>query len=134
MTDVRLRITKVQRDELGFYTANVTVAGLDTVRVDTAIGCWTIPRDPKGDHRHQVRREILPEFAALLWKRVRAFERGEHHDDVDEAVNGRPAPVVDRTRTMRGRAEIRAEIEADPADLIAAAMAKAGAAAVRQAA
>jgi hypothetical protein len=95
VTDVRLRITKVQRHERGFFTANVTVAGEDTVRVDNAIGCWTIPRDASANpgDRNINRREILPQFAALLWKRVRAFERGEHHDEVEESANGRQAPA-----------------------------------------
>jgi hypothetical protein len=93
MTDVR--ITKLERHEGGFYTANVTPAGHDTVRVDTRIGCWTLPVDRRADFTsNQIRRrEVIPAIAHLLWKRVKSFERGEAADErpVDVKTNGRPA-------------------------------------------
>lgn len=92
-----VRITKLERDERGFYTAHVTAAAGDTVQVDTRIGCWTLPVDPKADYSsNQIRRrELLPPVVAALVKRVRAFERGEAAStetiDVKAKANGRPA-------------------------------------------
>lgn len=77
-----IRITKLQRDERGFFTANVTAAGEDTVQVDTAIGCWTLQLNRTLDPlERQTRREVLPWCVVLLNDRVRAFERGEAIDE-----------------------------------------------------
>lgn len=96
-----VRITKLERDERGFYTAHVTAVPGDTVRVDNRIGCWTLPVNPKADYgSNQItRREVLPEIARALWKRVRAHERGEAASDdaVLVAPNGRQADPTPTT-------------------------------------
>jgi len=128
----RIRITKLQRDERGFFTANVTANGGDTVQVDNAIGCWTLPVDPDAELGARVeRREILPWVVELLNSRVRGFLRGEPADNDEHEVaagggfhhrrrNGRRAPEA---------AEASTGVEA-----IAARMAKAASAAVKEAA
>lgn len=117
-----VRITKVERHELGFFTANVTAANSDTVRVDNALGSWTFTVDPKEDpaRRDVRRREVLPWCAALLAKRAAAVIRGVA--TTDEVVQ---AP--ERATPVRASAP-------STADQIAAAMAKAAAAAVKEAA
>lgn len=93
-----VRITKLERHEQGFYTANVTAAGHDTVRVDNRISCWTLTVDRKADFTSNAirRREVLPDIAAALWKRVRAQQRGEAADETDVQTdrNGRPATLT----------------------------------------
>jgi hypothetical protein len=127
-----VRITKLERHEDGFYTANVTAAGLDTVRVDNSIGPWTLPRDPAMPANARcVRREVLPWAVVLLNKRVRAFERGEAHDDAEDHHAPAREQALKRPRSIdRGP---RAP-EPSAADVIATTMAKAGADAVRRAA
>jgi hypothetical protein len=125
-----VRITKLERHEGGFYTANVTAAGSDTIRVDNSIGPWTFPVDPHAELGARVtRREILPWAVVLLNKRVRAFERGEHSDENEDHDGPVRATPVARRRTAIDRGP-----RGDAADLIAATMAKAGADAVRRAA
>jgi flavin-dependent dehydrogenase len=88
-----LRITKVQHDERGFWTANVTVEGA-TVRVDNRLGSWTHTSDPKADpgSRKVHRREVLPWIAKRLADRVRRALRGEVVTDeayeIDADVGG----------------------------------------------
>lgn len=92
-----VRITKLERHEAGFFTANVTAAAGDTVRVDNRIGCWTLPADPKADFAsNQIhRREVVPEVAVALHKRVKSFERGEAASD--EPVSVKPNARSPRT-------------------------------------
>jgi len=116
-----VRITKVERHELGFFTANVTAAGADTIRVDNRLGSWTFTRDPnENPARVDVpRREVLPWCAALLQKRVAAVIRGEATADEVVQAPERATPVTPTPST---------------AEQIAARMAKAAAAAVKEAA
>jgi hypothetical protein len=128
---VRFTITKVELDPRGFWTANIS-DGTDTVKVDNRIGIWSTPRDPRADHgaTDVTRGEVLPELAKRLRERVRAAEAGVAQDesDIDAAP---PAPPVAR-KTFR-------DVEPAPrartsTERIAAEMAKAGAAAIKEAA
>lgn len=116
-----VRITKLERHERGFYTANVTAAPGDTVRVDSRIGCWTLPVDPKADFSsNQInRREILPEIAKALHKRVEAFKRGEAASDEPVSVSVKPngrltpkTPAPETTAQAIGRSMAEAGLEA----------------------
>lgn len=69
-------ITKVQRDEDGYWTARVSVDG-DTVPVTRRFGVWgTVPEGGRW-------RPILPEFAVPLQKRVATAEK---HESAEQAV------------------------------------------------
>jgi hypothetical protein len=117
-----VRITKVERHELGFFTAHVTASGADTIRVDNRLGSWTFTIDPADDpgRRDVRRREVLPWCAALLAKRVAAVIRGEATTDEVVQAPERATPVKAPTPST--------------ADQIAARMAQAAAAAVKEAA
>jgi hypothetical protein len=133
----RIRITKLQRDERGFFTANVTAEGADTVRVDNAIGCWTLPVDPRAEPGARVvRREILPWVVKLLNDRIKGFLRGEVADEDQaheiEAGGGFRARRRNDRRTSEGP-EGPTDVPPDPED-IARRMAKAASAALKEAA
>lgn len=86
----RIRITKLERHERGFFSANVTADGGDTVRVDDSIGCWTLPVDPRVPLGARCeRREILPHIAKSLIERTRKFLRGEAADEGDHEIDAR---------------------------------------------
>jgi hypothetical protein len=129
-----VRITKVERDERGFWTAHVTPEGGDTVTVDNRIGCWTIPAEGHDHGSNKIRRrEILPEIARRLWKRVKAAERGEAQDESDVTLTpvSPPAPRKTFRDTEPPRPAPRRN-DRSTAQRIAEQMAKAGAAAINQ--
>lgn len=133
-----VRITKLERHEGGFYTANVTADNSDTVRVDNATGPWSFPLDPSMPANARcARRMVLGWCVALLNKRVDAFERGESPDE--RAAHAAPKPdsrnFIHPAGSRAGRAERRAaERRTTTPDQIATAMAKAASAAVKEAA
>jgi hypothetical protein len=85
-----VRITKLEPDPRGFWTANVTAEGV-TVRVDNSLGSWTHTTDPKDDpgSRRVPRREVRTPIAKRLADRLRRALRGEEpaaEDDVEIEV------------------------------------------------
>lgn len=129
MTAVRITITKLERDPRGFFTARVTAEG-EAIVVDNRIGPWTAPVDPDADHGSNkvTRREVLPEVAARLRDRVRAYQRGETlTEECDVEIKRAPR------RTFRAPEPAPAPV-LTAAERIAERMAGAGAAAVKEAA
>lgn len=68
-----LTITKLQRDEDGFWTARVSING-DTVPVTRRFGVWgTVPEAGRW-------RPLLTEYAERLQERVRPIEKRERQE------------------------------------------------------
>jgi hypothetical protein len=64
------RVTKLAQNPDGYWTANVSLNG-QTVSVDDRDGSWLANVRPFPGARSFVRREVLPEIAALLQARKR---------------------------------------------------------------
>lgn len=133
-----VRITKMQRHDDGFFTANVTASGLDTVRVDNSCGSWTFTIDQREQPGARVtRREVLPWCARLLVKRMTAVAKGERFDE-DEATAAPKPSYIYPAGSRAGRAERRfVERRDSPAstiDAIAEKAAQAALTAVKEAA
>lgn len=130
--NTRIRITKLQRHERGFFTANVTANGGDSVQVDNAIGCWTLPVDPDAELGTRVeRREVLPWVVELLNARVKGFLRGEPEDNDEHEVT---AGGGFHHRRRNGRRASEAPEGPTGVEAIAERMAKAANAALKEAA
>jgi hypothetical protein len=125
---IRVTITKLERDPLGFWTANVS-DGTKTVKVDNLLRIWTTPRDPNADHADKwaVRGEVVPEVGARLRARLRAAEAGLPQDESDFTFTP-PAP----RKTFRDTEPPKSRNDRSTAKRIAEEMAKAGAAAINQ--
>lgn len=95
-----VRITQLQRHAGGYYTADVSVDGADTVRVDTFTGAWTFPVDPSEPANARcMRRSVLTWCVELLNGRIAAAE-----GDAPAACEGRPdRGVVPRSPQRRMR-------------------------------